>query len=104
MIFNTLTSAGMSLLMFFLLFDMASDYPPDYPWYSPNCVGVVVASTIFVCPVLVTALAPAGMPEAVDKGWLYIVRPSDCSPLLLRVLPYLDVHPCFRIGCVRHLS
>jgi hypothetical protein len=108
--FNMVSSTLCSLGMFYLLFVIASVPPsqrhslPDVHWYTPHLVGVVVGSAIFVSPMLVMILAPAGLPEAVEQNWVRIVRVEDCPPLLLRVMPFLGEHKVWRIGCARHLA
>ena len=69
-----------------------------------STIGVIIGSAVFVSPALVMSLAPAGIPEAVEKGWFFVIDPADCSPRMLRLMPFLSPHPCFRKGWCRHLA
>ena len=106
-VFNAISSVICSLGMFYLLFVVlvvpAGDPLPIAKWYSPNLIGVVVGSVVIVSPTLVMILAPAGLPEAVQKGWVCVVRQCDLPPWLLRCAPFLGPHPRFRRGLMRHL-
>ena len=62
LIFNVISSVVCSLGLFFLLFAFLDSGP--YEWYHPNCIGVIIGSAVFVSPMLVMILAPAGLPEA----------------------------------------
>ena len=101
---NMLVSIGMSRLVFWLLFDELGSAPPGglWPWYSPNLIGVVVGSSILVSPTLVMALAPAGMPSALARGWLFRVRTADVPPWLWRCSPCLWDTKLARVGLGRH--
>ena len=70
--------------------------------YHPNLIGVVLGSVLLVTPTSVMALAPAGLPEAVEKGWFYRVDPATASPALLRWMPFLRTAPRWRCGLKRH--
>ena len=100
--FNCASSIVMSLGLFTFLFAYLSSGP--YEWYHPNAIGVIIGSAVFVSPALVMSLAPAGIPEAVEKGWFFVIDPADCSPRMLRLMPFLSPHPCFRKGWCRHLA
>jgi len=106
-LFNMLSSVACSVALFYLLFVVAVVPPGDplltYKWHDPNLIGVVVGSSLFVSPTLVMVLAPAGLPEAVEKKWFYVLRPADVPRPLRLLLPYLGTHKCWRIGCARYL-
>ena len=99
-LFNAAGCVSACTLVFWLLFGVLSQGP--YPWYSPNLVGVVVGSSLIACPALCMALAPAGMPEALQNGWFFCLRVEDCPPWLLYAFPYLQANRCTRIGLGRH--
>lgn len=106
--FNCISSVGCSVGLFYLLF-VVLVVPPGgslliYHWTNPNLIGVVVGSALIVSPTLVMILAPAGIPEAVDKGWFVVVRPRDCPPWLLRAAPFLGTHERWRRGMLRHVT
>lgn len=107
-VFNAISSVVMSVLMFYLLFVVIPVPPHEpllmYPWYSSNLLGVVMGSVCVVSPTLVMILAPAGMPEAVDKKWFRVVRYSDCPPWMLRALVFLGPHKRWRRGLLRHVA
>lgn len=65
-VFNMIASAGFPTLCFWFLFAYLGEGP--YEWWEGPCAGVVVGSCI-TSPILVLCLAPAGMPEAIEKGW-----------------------------------
>jgi len=100
-LFNAAGCVSACTLVFWLLFGVLSQGP--YPWYSQNLVGVVVGSSLIACPALCMALAPAGMPEALQNGWFFCLRVEDCPPWLLYAFPYLQANRCTRIGLGRHL-
>lgn len=106
LVFNAISSVACSVGVFYLLFAVLVVPPGEpllvYHWTSPNCIGVVVGSALVVSPTLVMILAPAGIPEAVDKGWFFVVRASDCPPWMLRFLPFLRSHERWRRGMLRH--
>ena len=66
LIFNVLASFLGPLGTFFLLFGYLSEGP--YDWSSGPLVGVVVGS-LAGSPLLIFALMPVGLPEAVENGW-----------------------------------
>ena len=107
-VFNAVSSVICSVLLFYLLFVVVPVPPGDplkhYPWWNPNCVGVIIGSVLIVSPTLVMILAPAGLPEAVDKGWFRVVRYEDCPPWLLRVFVFLGPHERWRRGLLRHVT
>lgn len=109
-LFNMVSSALCSLGMFYLLFVVAvvppdqRDTLPEVPWTTPNLIGVVLGSVLFVSPTLVMILAPAGLPEAVEQQWVCVVRSADCDGWLLTAMPFLGDHKIWRIGCARHLA
>jgi hypothetical protein len=100
-LFNVVASFLCPLGTFYLLFGLLSQGP--YVWSSGACVGVVVGS-LACSPLLIFALMPVGMPEAVQKGWFLPLRLEKCSPWLLRVLFYLDDAPRWRWASARHLA
>jgi hypothetical protein len=100
-VFNLLASFLGPLGTFFLLFGYLSEGP--YAWSSGPLVGVVVGS-LAGCPILIFALMPVGMPEAVERGWLPRLRLEDCPPWMLRWLPFLNDHPRWRWATVRNLA
>lgn len=101
-VFNMISSVVCSLGLFSLLFAHLSTGP--YEWWHPNVLGVIVGSSLFVSPTLVMILAPAGLPEAVDKRWFWVVRPTDLRPWQRRLMPFCRDHPRLRIGWKRHLA
>ena len=66
LIFNVVASFLGPLGTFFLLFGYLSEGP--YAWSSGPLVGVVVGS-LAGSPLLIFALMPVGLPEAVENGW-----------------------------------
>lgn len=66
LIFNVLASFLGPLGTFYLLFGFLSEGP--YEWSSGPLVGVVVGS-LLGSPILIFALMPVGLPEAVESGW-----------------------------------
>ena len=107
MVFNAISSIGCSILLFYILFVLFVVPPGEplllYSWTHPNLIGVVLGSVLLVSPTLVMLLAPAGLPEAVDKGWFRVVRYSDCPQWLTTVFPFLGPHPRWRRGMLRHV-
>ena len=101
LVFNMTSSVVCSLGLFSFLFAFLETGP--YEWYHPNCLGVIVGSSLFVSPALVMILAPAGLPEAVEKKWFFVIRPSDLQEWQRRFLPFLGTHPKLRRGWYRHL-
>lgn len=99
---NMLASVGMSRIMFWLLFVELGE-AVHVPWYSPNLIGVVIGSVVIVSPTLVMALAPAGMPAALAKGWYMRVRVSDVNPTVYKYCPFLWDSCMARTGLGRHL-
>lgn len=71
LIFNILASFLGPLGTFYLLFGYLSEGP--YKWSSGPLVGVVVGS-LLGSPILIFALMPVGLPEAVDNGWFPRIR------------------------------
>lgn len=101
LIFNMFSSIVCSLGLFSFLFAFL-DWGP-YEWYHPNCLGVILGSSFICSPTLVMILAPAGLPEAVDKKWFFVLRHSDLTPWQRWLMPFLAMNPCLRKGLVRHL-
>ena len=101
-VFNAITSVVMSLLLFWLLFALASQGP--YEWWHPNIVGVILGSVLLVSPSLVMGLAPAGMPEAIEKGWFFLVDPADIDPRMVRYMPFLADTERMKFGLLRHIT
>ena len=66
LIFNILASFVGPLGTFYFLFGYLSEGP--YDWYSGAFVGVVLGS-LAGSPLLIFALMPVGIPEAVEYGW-----------------------------------
>lgn len=66
LVFNILASFLGPLGTFYLLFGYLSQGP--YEWSSGPLVGVVVGS-LLGSPILIFALMPVGLPEAVENGW-----------------------------------
>lgn len=66
LLFNVLTSLVGPLGTFYLLFGHLSQGP--YEWYSGPLLGVV-AGSLAGSPILIFALMPVGLPEAVAYGW-----------------------------------
>lgn len=66
LLFNIIASFLGPLGTFYLLFGWLSEGP--YEWSSGPCVGVVVGS-LAGSPILIFALMPVGLPEAVENGW-----------------------------------
>ena len=61
-----------------------------------------LCATLFVSPALVMILAPAGLPEAVDKKWFFVLRPTDLTPWQRTLMPFLGVtNPRLRRGWYR---
>lgn len=100
-VFNIMSSFSCSLGMFYLLFGILSSGP--YQWYGPNCLGVIIGSSLIGSPLLVLLLAPIGIPEAVDRELFFVVRPADLSSWQLRLMPFLGTHPLLRRGVIRHV-
>mmetsp|Transcript_32122 Transcript_32122/g.58073 ORF Transcript_32122/g.58073 Transcript_32122/m.58073 type:complete len:258 (+) Transcript_32122:32-805(+) len=99
--FNAIASFVGPLATFYLLFGYASQGP--YEWNSAPLVGVVVGS-LAGSPLLIFALMPVGMPEAVERRWFLRLRSANCPPWLVRVLPYLNDNPrCWRWATARLL-
>lgn len=100
-VFNMIASAGFPTLCFWLLFGVASEGP--YDWYGLQLTGVA-AGSMFCSPNLIMAIAPAGMPEAVDKGWFFKVRVDTAEARrYIKWLPFLGPHRAWRTGFKRHL-
>jgi len=74
LVFNMLASFLGPLGTFFLLFGYLSQGP--YEWTSGPLMGVVVGS-LAGSPILIFALMPVGLPEAVEKGWFPRLREKD---------------------------
>lgn len=70
-IFNVVASVLGPLGTFYLLFGYLSQGP--YEWNSGPLVGVVVGS-LACSPILIFALMPVGLPDAVEKGWFPRLR------------------------------
>jgi len=108
MLFNAISSVIGSICIFYLLFVVlavpAGEPLLDYTWYHPNLIGVVLGSVLIVSPTLVMILAPAGLPEAVNKGWFKVVKYEACPPWMLRLLPFLRPHPRWQRGMLRHVT
>lgn len=101
-VFNIIASLLGPLGTFYLLFGFLSEGP--YSWSSGPCVGVVVGS-LAGSPLLIFALMPVGMPEAVQKGWFLPLRLEKCSPWLRRFLFYLDEsNSCWKWATPRLLA
>uniref|UniRef100_A0A7S3P496 Uncharacterized protein n=1 Tax=Amphora coffeiformis TaxID=265554 RepID=A0A7S3P496_9STRA len=66
LLFNVLASFVGPLGTFYLLFGHLSQGP--YEWYSGPLLGVV-AGSLAGSPLLIFALMPVGLPEAVEYGW-----------------------------------
>ena len=79
-IFNVIASFLGPLGTFYLLFGYLSQGP--YEWSSGPLVGVVVGSLVG-SPLLIFALMPVGMPEAVENGWFPCLRTQDCPPWMM---------------------
>lgn len=62
----------------------------------------MLGSVFLVTPMSVMILAPAGLPEAVDKGWFYRVDPATVDPRWLRWMPFLRPAAKWRCGLRRH--
>ena len=97
-VFNAITSVVMSLLLFWLLFALASEGP--YEWWHPNFIGVWIGSVMVVTPTSVMGLAPAGMPEALDKGWFFLVKKEDLY-WPWTAMPFLVDTKLMKFGLVR---
>ncbi len=80
LIFNVLASFLGPLGTFYLLFGYLSQGP--YAWSSGALVGVVVGSLVG-SPILIFALMPIGLPEAVEKGWFPRLREKSVEDRLL---------------------
>jgi hypothetical protein len=80
--FNIVASFIGPLGTFFLLFGYLSEGP--YEWYSGPLIGVVVGS-LAGSPVLIFALMPVALPEAVEKGWFPKLSIEKCPKL-----PFLE--------------
>lgn len=70
LLFNIIASLVGPLGTFYLLFGYLSEGP--YEWSSGPLVGVVVGS-LLGSPLLIFALMPVGIPEAVENRWLPIL-------------------------------
>jgi hypothetical protein len=81
--FNAVASLLGPLGTFFLLFGYLSQGP--YEWNTGPLVGVVVGSLVG-SPILIFALMPVGMPEAVETGWFLKLRLEDCPTWLQPLL------------------
>ena len=102
-VFNAITSVVMSLLLFWLLFALASEGP--YEWWHPNLVGVILGSVLLVSPSLVMGLAPAGMPEAIEKGWFFLVDPAETDISgMVKWMPFLADTERMKFGLLRHIT
>jgi hypothetical protein len=71
LVFNIIASFLGPLGTFYLLFGYLSVGP--YAWSDGALVGVVVGS-LAGSPILIFALMPVGLPEAVEKGWFPRLR------------------------------
>lgn len=72
--FNIVASFLGPLATFYLLFGWLSEGP--YEWSSGPLVGVVVGS-LAGSPILIFALMPVGLPEAVESGWFPRLRETS---------------------------
>lgn len=87
LIFNVLASFLGPLATFYLLFGYLSEGP--YEWSSGPLVGVVVGS-LAGSPILIFALMPIGLPEAVARGWFPKLREKSLEDrsLLFSILKW----------------
>lgn len=69
------------LATFYLLFGFLSQGP--YDWYGPQLLGVVLGSLVG-SPILIFALMPVGLPEAVEKGWFPKIAKDKLQPTWLQ--------------------
>jgi hypothetical protein len=82
LVFNVLASFLGPLGTFYLLFGHFSEGP--YHWSSGPLVGVVVGSLVG-SPILIFALMPIGLPEAIECGWFPIIPKRNLMEELQRV-------------------
>ena len=82
LVFNVVASFLCPLGSFYLLFGYLSEGP--YQWSSGALLGVVLGSLVG-SPLLIFALMPVGLPEAVASGWFPIIPQRSLLEDLQRV-------------------
>ena len=85
LVFNLITTFGMSALVFSILFIFLGD--PTYEWYSMNVIGVIVFGSVYLEPMLLMALAPVTMIDANIKGFALLL---ECGVAESMLLPYFS--------------
>lgn len=98
-LFNVVASVVGPIIMFALMFAVLDQGP--YQALGPELVGVGWGSLI-LSPLLIFALMPVAMPEAVEMGWFKPIKLETCGRWRL-VLPYLGIGRCWRWAPLRHL-
>jgi len=101
LVFNLITTFGMSALVFSILFIFLGD--PTYEWHSVNVIGVIVFGSVYLEPMLLMALAPVTMIDANIKGWFPILRVESIPPWQRNVFPFLLDRTFMRNGSGRYL-
>ena len=98
---GTAISFAIPFALCYLSLQVAQVQP--YPWYGEKLVGWVLGGVI-IAPTATILTTPFGMPEAVQKGWVPVLRVEEC-PIMLRCLfPFLGIHPIWRPGVMRAIA